>query len=358
VRSPCITWALRRYAEELLGDLAGLGWPERVKIMQENWIGKSTGVRFAFPHQINDANGALINDGKMFVFTTRADTIMGVTFVAVAPEHPIATAAALNNPKLATFIEECKAGGVAEADLATREKEGMPTGLFVTHPLTQQQVPVWVGNYVLMTYGDGAVMGVPAHDERDFAFAIKYKLPINQVIAKTNTNEFSAAAWSEWYADKTNTVCVNSGKYDGLNHEQAVDAVASDLAAMGLGEKRVQFRLRDWGISRQRYWGTPIPIIHCDHCGEVPVPEHDLPVVLPDDLVPDGSGNPLNKDARFLNVSCPKCGKPARRETDTMDTFIDSSWYYMRYCCPDQSEAMVDSPHRLLDAHGPVHRWY
>jgi leucyl-tRNA synthetase len=354
---PMYYLGITKYAEELLADLAGLGWPERVKVMQENWIGKSTGVRFAFPHQIKDTNGALINDGKMFVFTTRADTVMGVTFVAVAPEHPIATAAAATDQKLAAFIEECKAGGVAEADLATREKEGMPTGLFVTHPLTHEQVPVWVGNYVLMTYGDGAVMGVPAHDERDFAFAIKYAIPIKQVIdrrPKANGSEGAAAQestdsafdslnWHPWYADKNNTVCVNSGSYDGLAHEQAVDAVANDLAAMGLGEKRVQFRLRDWGISRQRYWGTPIPIIHCDDCGEVAVPEKDLPVVLPEDLVPDGSGNPLNKDKRFLRVDCPQCGKHARRETDTMDTFIDSSWYYMRYCSPDAGESMVDS---------------
>jgi leucyl-tRNA synthetase len=340
---PMYYLGITKYAEELLSDLAGLGWPERVKIMQENWIGKSTGVRFAFPHQITDLNGALINEGKMFVFTTRADTIMGVTFVAVAPEHPIATVAAATNPKLAAFIEECKAGGVAEADLATREKEGMPTGLYVTHPLTREQVPVWVGNYVLMTYGDGAVMGVPAHDERDFAFAIKYRLPIKQVIATEALYSFENTHWQAWYAEKNNTVCVNSGKYDGLSYERAVDAVANDLAAMGLGEKRVQFRLRDWGISRQRYWGTPIPIIHCDQCGEVPVPEKDLPVVLPEDLVPDGSGNPLNKDDRFLKVDCPKCGKPARRETDTMDTFIDSSWYYMRYCSPDASQAMVDA---------------
>ena len=349
---PMYYLGITAYAEELLGDLSGLGWPERVKTMQENWIGKSVGVRFAFPHQIKDAHGALINDGKMFVFTTRADTIMGVTFVAVAPEHPIATVAATCNPSLAAFIEECKAGGVAEADMATREKEGMPTGLMVTHPLTQQQVPVWVGNYVLMSYGDGAVMGVPAHDERDFAFAKKYKLDIKPVIhrpasttgvANAGSADFSTDRWQEWYADKENTVCVNSGKYDGLGHAQAVDAVASDLAAMGLGEKRVQFRLRDWGISRQRYWGTPIPIIHCDDCGEVPVPEKDLPVVLPEDLVPDGSGNPLNKDARFLSVACPTCGKPARRETDTMDTFIDSSWYYMRYCSPDASRSMVDA---------------
>ncbi len=342
---PMYYLGITQYAEELLGDLAGLGWPERVKIMQENWIGKSIGVRFAFPHQIKDVNGAFINDGNMHVFTTRADTIMGVTFVAVAPEHPIAAVAAANNPKLAAFIAECKAGGVAEADLATREKEGLPTGLFVTHPLTKEQVPVWVGNYVLTTYGDGAVMGVPAHDERDFAFAVKYRLPIKQVMAPEGSldSTFDSRNWQAWYADKNNTICVNSGKYDGLAHEQAVDAVASDLSAMALGEKRVQFRLRDWGISRQRYWGTPIPIIHCNHCGEVPVPEKDLPVVLPEDLVPDGGGNPLNKDERFLSVECPKCGRPARRETDTMDTFIDSSWYYMRYCSPDASQAMVDA---------------
>ncbi len=348
---PMYYLGITRYANELIADLDALGWPERVKVMQENWIGKSVGVRFAFPHNIQDAKGQLINDGKMYVFTTRADTIMGVTFVAVAPEHPIASAAATNNPKLAAFIEECKAGGVAEADLATRDKEGMPTGLSVTHPLTQEQVPVWVGNYVLMSYGDGAVMGVPAHDERDFAFAIKYKLPIKQVIARPQGSSpagnadtaFDVLNWQAWYADKTNTVCVNSGKYNNLSHLDAVNAVAHDLAAMGLGEKKEQFRLRDWGISRQRYWGTPIPIIHCPSCGEVPVPEKDLPVVLPEDLVPDGSGNPLAKDERFLKVDCPSCGKPARRETDTMDTFIDSSWYYMRYCSSDASGAMVDA---------------
>ena len=341
---PMYYLGITKYAEELLNDLNGLGWPERVKIMQENWIGKSIGVRFAFPHQIKDADGSLIHSGKMYVFTTRADTIMGVTFVAVAPEHPIATAAARSNPRLSAFIEECKAGGVAEADIATRDKEGLPTGLTVQHPLTGADVPVWVGNYVLMSYGDGAVMGVPAHDERDFAFAKKYGLEIKQVVSSPvkNGSGFSADAWQEWYADKDNTACVNSGKYDGLNYEAAVTAVAGDLERLGLGEKRVQFRLRDWGISRQRYWGTPIPIIHCKDCGEVPVPEKDLPVVLPEDLVPDGSGNPLNKDERFLTVNCPKCGKPARRETDTMDTFIDSSWYYMRYCSPDQHSAMVD----------------
>ena len=331
------------YAEELLDyvDNKLPGWPERVRIMQSNWIGKSTGVRFAFPHDIKDTQGKLINDGKLWVFTTRADTIMGVTFCAVAPEHALATQAAQSNPKLAAFIAECKQGSVIEADMATMEKKGMPTGLFVTHPLTGDKVEVWVGNYVLITYGDGAVMGVPAHDERDFAFAKKYSLPIKQVVA-VEGKTFSTDAWQEWYADKENGRCVNSGKYDGLNYQQAVDAVAADLAAKGIGEKKITYRLRDWGISRQRYWGTPIPIIHCADCGDVPVPEKDLPVVLPEDCVPDGSGNPLNKHEQFLHVDCPKCGKPARRETDTMDTFVDSSWYYMRYCSPGSNDAMVD----------------
>ncbi|HZW14077.1 MAG TPA: leucine--tRNA ligase [Noviherbaspirillum sp.] len=332
------------YAEELLDyvDNKLPGWPERVRIMQSNWIGKSTGVRFAFPHDIKDASGKAINDGKLWVFTTRADTIMGVTFCAVAPEHALATHAAQSNPELAAFIVECKKGSVIEADMATMEKKGMPTGLFVTHPLTGKKVEVWVGNYVLITYGDGAVMGVPAHDERDFAFAKKYNLPIEPVIA-VEGKTYSTDAWQEWYADKENGRCVNSGKYDGLDYQAAVDAVAADLAAQGIGEKKVTYRLRDWGISRQRYWGTPIPIIHCADCGDVPVPEKDLPVVLPEDCVPDGSGNPLNKHEQFLKCDCPKCGKPARRETDTMDTFVDSSWYYMRYCSPGSNDAMVDS---------------
>ncbi len=330
------------YAEELLDHVVNKlpGWPERVRIMQENWIGKSEGVRFAFPHEIRDAQGNLIQDGKLFVFTTRADTIMGVTFCAVAPEHPLATHAAASNPKLAEFIEECKRGGTTEAELALKEKEGLPTGLFVTHPLTGKQVEVWVGNYVLMSYGDGAVMGVPAHDERDFAFAKKYNLPIEQVIA-VEGETYSTDAWQEWYGDKQRGVTVNSGTYDGLNYKAAVDKIAADLAVKGNGEKKTTWRLRDWGVSRQRYWGTPIPIIHCDTCGSVPVPEKDLPVVLPQDCVPDGSGNPLNKREDFLRCDCPKCGKPARRETDTMDTFVDSSWYFMRYCDPKNDEKMV-----------------
>lgn len=334
--------AITQYAEELLGDLDTLDqWPERVRLMQANWIGKSTGVRFAFPHDIKDESGALINDGKLWVFTTRADTIMGVTFCAVAAEHPLATHAAKNKPALAAFIQKCKSGSVMEADMATMEKEGLPTGLFVTHPLTGEQVEVWVGNYVLMSYGDGAVMGVPSHDERDFAFAKKYGLTIKQVIAVAG-KDFSTDAWQEWYGDKENGVCVNSGKYDGLAYAAAVDAIAADIQALGLGDKKLQWRLRDWGISRQRYWGCPIPIIHCDDCGSVPVPDDQLPVVLPEDCVPDGSGNPLNKRPDFLNCACPKCGKPARRETDTMDTFVDSSWYYARFATPGNDKSMVD----------------
>ena len=336
------------YAQELLdhvqvgGDKATLtGWPDKVRLMQENWIGKSSGVRFAFTHDIKNAAGELIQDGKMYVFTTRADTIMGVTFCAVAPEHPLAQHAAASNPALAAFIEECKQGGTTEAELALKEKEGMPTGLFVTHPLTGAQVEVWVGNYVLMGYGDGAVMGVPAHDERDFAFALKYGLPIAQVTAVEGAS-FSATAWQEHYADKQKCVCVNSGVLDGLGHAEAVDKVAQLLAEKGLGEKKTTWRLRDWGVSRQRYWGTPIPIIHCADCGPQPVPEKDLPVVLPQDLVPDGSGNPLIKSEAFhAGVVCPCCQKPARRETDTMDTFVDSSWYFMRYCDAHNSDNMV-----------------
>ncbi|MCE4539009.1 leucine--tRNA ligase [Pelomonas sp. P7] len=331
---------ITQYAEELLSAVANpedpnylSGWPERVRLMQENWIGKSQGVRFAFPHTIDGG-------GRLWVFTTRADTIMGVTFCAVAPEHPLAAFAAKSRPEVAAFIEECKAGGTTEAELATQDKKGVPTGLFVIHPLTGAQVEVWVGNYVLMNYGDGAVMGVPAHDERDFAFAKKYGIEIKQVVA-VEGETFTTDAWAEWYGDKTRGVCVNSGVLDGLSHADAVDKVAELLAAEGLGEKKTTWRLRDWGISRQRYWGTPIPIIHCDDCGVVPVPEKDLPVVLPEDLIPDGSGNPLNKHAGFLNVDCPSCGRPARRETDTMDTFVDSSWYFMRYCDPTNDQAMV-----------------
>ncbi|MDR0458340.1 MAG: leucine--tRNA ligase [Burkholderiaceae bacterium] len=335
------------YAQELLEHVqignpkATLaGWPDRVRLMQENWIGKSEGVRFAFAHDIRDEDGQPVQNGRLYVFTTRADTIMGVTFCAVAPEHPLATHAARTNPALAAFIAGCAQGGTTEAELALKEKEGVPTGLAVTHPLTGEAVPVWVGNYVLMGYGDGAVMGVPAHDERDFAFARKYGIAIRQVVAVPGET-FSDETWRDWYADKQRGACMNSGALDGLAYQAAVDKVTDLLAAKGLGEKKITWRLRDWGISRQRYWGTPIPIIHCPSCGAVPVPEQDLPVVLPQDLVPDGSGNPLAKHEPFLHCTCPKCGQPARRETDTMDTFVDSSWYFMRYCDPRDGQAMV-----------------
>ncbi len=336
------------YAQELLdhvqigNDKATLtGWPDKVRLMQEHWIGKSEGVRFAFTHDIRSEDGALIQDGRMYVFTTRADTIMGVTFCAVAPEHPLATHAARGNPQLAAFIEECKKGGTTEAEMALKEKEGMRTGLSVTHPLTGLPVEVWVGNYVLMSYGDGAVMGVPAHDERDFAFALKYGIEIKQVVL-VDGETFNYHQWQDWYADKQRGVTVNSDSFSGLPYKDAVAAVAHALAQQGLGELKTTWRLRDWGISRQRYWGTPIPIIHCPDCGPQPVPEKDLPVVLPQDLVPDGSGNPLVKSEAFhAGVACPCCGKAARRETDTMDTFVDSSWYFMRYCDPKNADAMV-----------------
>ncbi|CAN7605995.1 leucine--tRNA ligase [Acidovorax sp. LjRoot129] len=332
------------YADELLDFVTGdklAGWPERVKLMQENWIGKSEGVRFAFTHDVRGDDGALIGDGKMYVFTTRADTIMGVTFCAVAPEHPLAAHAAKSNPALAAFIEECKNGGTTEAELATQEKKGLRTGLFVTHPLTDEQVEVWVGNYVLMSYGDGAVMGVPAHDERDFAFALKYGIEIKQVVL-VDGESFNYHQWQDWYGDKQRGVTINSDSFSGLSFKDAVNAVAHALELKGLGEKKTTWRLRDWGVSRQRYWGTPIPIIHCEEHGAVPVPEKDLPVVLPQDCIPDGSGNPLHKHEGFhAGVTCPVCGKAARRETDTMDTFVDSSWYFMRYCDPKNSGAMV-----------------
>ena len=340
---PMYFFRITQYADELLSGLDKLpGWPERVKTMQANWIGKSVGVRFAFPYQVDG------RDERLWVFTTRADTIMGVTFCAVAAEHPLATRAAQDNPALAAFIAECKQGSVAEADMATMDKKGMDTGLKVTHPLTGEAIPVWVGNYVLMSYGDGAVMAVPAHDERDFSFAQKYGLPIKWVIAPSdlNASEVTSYVAARVSGDEAFTAygkCINSGKYDGLSYEQAVDAIATDLATTGLGEKKIQFRLRDWGISRQRYWGCPIPIIHCDTCGDVLVPAEQLPVVLPEDVVPDGSGNPLNKRADFVHCTCPKCGGAARRETDTMDTFVESSWYYARYACPDFDGGMLDA---------------
>jgi len=323
------------YADELLAALDGLpGWPEQVKLMQKNWIGRSEGVRLAFPYALDG------EAHKLWVFTTRADTLMGATFCAVAAEHPIATWAAARDPKIAAFVDACKRGAVIEAEFAQLEKKGMPTGVHCTHPLSGERIPVWVANYVLMGYGEGAVMAVPAHDERDYAFAQAYGLPIKPVIRHPLGHDVPAP-WQPQYAEPG--VCINSGKYDGLDYDAAVDAIAADLAAQGLGEKQVQWRLRDWGISRQRYWGCPIPIVHCAACGDVPVPDEQLPVVLPTDLVPDGTGNPLAKRPEFFATQCPECGKPARRETDTMDTFVDSSWYFARFCCPGQDAAMIDA---------------
>ena len=314
------------YAEELLSDLDQLdGWPEQVKTMQRNWIGKSYGCEVAFP--------LLGQDGQLKVYTTRPDTLMGASYVAVAAEHALATQAALTNPDLAAFIAECKRGSVAEADLATAEKKGMATGLFVSHPLNGERLPVWVANYVLASYGEGAVMAVPAHDERDFEFANKYQLPIKAVIKQSDADSLPMTEHG---------LLFNSGEFDGLNFAQASDAIATALSAKNLGQKRSQFRLRDWGVSRQRYWGCPIPIVHCASCGEVPVPAEQLPVVLPEDVVMDGVGSPIKKDPSFYETSCPQCGAKAQRETDTLDTFFESSWYFARYASFDSHSAMVD----------------
>ncbi len=334
------------YAQELLNCVADpsaknylSGWPERVRLMQENWIGKSEGVRFAFPHDILGADGSPVQGGQMHVFTTRIDTLMGVTFCAVAPEHPLAVRAGQLNPDLIPKIEALKAGGTTEAELAIKEKEGVATGLFVKHPLTGEAVALWVGNYVLMSYGDGAVMGVPAHDERDFAFATKYQLPIKQVVA-VDGHSFSDSAWHDSYATKGEGKAIHSGEFDGLKFKACAEAISAKLVALGLGEKKTTWRLRDWGISRQRYWGTPIPMVHCPEHGAQPVPYDQLPVKLPEDCIPDGSGNPLHKHEGFhAGATCPICGAVARRETDTMDTFADSSWYYLRYCLPEGDQA-------------------
>jgi leucyl-tRNA synthetase len=339
---PMYYLAITRYADELLEALDALsGWPERVRVMQANWIGRSEGCEIAFPYAPDTVHRVGAN-GAIKVFTTRTDTLFGATFLAIAAEHPVALAAARHDAALGAFIEECRRGSVNEAELATQDKKGMPTGLHVLHPFTGAPLAVWVANYVLMAYGEGAVMGVPAHDERDFEFALQNALPVTTVVRSTRgAYEEVRAPWMAAYAEYG--VTVNSGEFSGLNFREAVDAIAAALEKKGLGRKRVQYRLRDWGISRQRYWGCPIPIIHCGACGAVPVPDAQLPVLLPEDLVPDGSGNPLAKSASFYECSCPRCGQPARRETDTMDTFVDSSWYFMRYACPDAAAAMVDA---------------
>ncbi|SFW39573.1 leucyl-tRNA synthetase [Pseudomonas sp. NFACC19-2] len=335
---PMYYFKITAYAEELLSSLDELdGWPEQVKTMQRNWIGKSFGADIVFDYDV----ASIGIDGQLKVYSTRPDTLMGATYVAVAAEHPLAQRAAEGNPAIAAFIAECKAGSVAEADMATMEKKGLATGQFVIHPLTGDKLPVFVANYVLWGYGEGAVMAVPAHDERDFEFANKYDLPITQVYAGEG-KDYDASAWQDWYGDKAGLTTINSDKYDGLDFSAAFDAIVGDLEASEHGARKTQFRLRDWGISRQRYWGCPIPIIHCDSCGDVPVPEDQLPVVLPEDVVPDGAGSPLAKMPEFYECSCPKCGAPAKRETDTMDTFVESSWYFARYASPHYEGGMVD----------------
>nr|WP_159676521.1 leucine--tRNA ligase [Enhydrobacter sp. AX1] len=339
---PMYYFNITAYADELLNDLDKLEghWPQQVITMQRNWIGRSEGMEIHFPYILND------EEKTLDVFTTRPDTLMGVTYVSVAAEHPLAKHAAATNPALQSFIEACKKGSVAEADLAKAEKMGMDTGLTVTHPLTGEQVPVWVANYVLMSYGSGAVMAVPAHDERDFEFANKYQLPIKQVIDLKEPHkqgqQFDATTWQDWYGDKQNGVAINSGELDGLNFKQAFDNILTQLEPKGLGKKTINYRLRDWGVSRQRYWGCPIPVINCADCGTVPVPENQLPVVLPLDVVPDGRGNPLNNLTSFTDVNCPCCGKPAKRETDTFDTFVESSWYYARFASPNYTDGMIN----------------
>ncbi|WP_460421381.1 leucine--tRNA ligase [Pseudomonas sp. ZL2] len=333
---PMYYFKITDYADELLESLDELpGWPEQVKTMQRNWIGKSRGMEVQFPYD----QASIGHAGALKVFTTRPDTLMGATYVAVAAEHPLATQAAQGNPELQAFIDECKSGSVAEADIATQEKKGLATSLFVEHPLTGEKLPVWVANYVLMHYGDGAVMAVPAHDERDFEFAHKYNLPVKAVI-RTSAGDEVGSEWLVAYGEHGQLI--NSGAFDGLDFQGAFDAIEVALIKKELGKSRTQFRLRDWGISRQRYWGCPIPIIHCPACGDVPVPEDQLPVTLPENVVPDGAGSPLARMPEFYECSCPKCGTAAKRETDTMDTFVESSWYFARYASPNYEGGMVD----------------
>jgi leucyl-tRNA synthetase len=339
---PMYYLGITRYAQELLEALEQLPeWPERVRIMQANWIGRSEGVELAFPYD-DDTRVMTGNDGLLKVFTTRADTLFGVTFVAISAEHPLATAAAAREPKLAAFVEECRRGSTMEADVALAPKLGMATGLHVRHPFTGAPIQIWVANYVLMAYGEGAVMGVPAHDERDFEFARQHGIAIPTVVrADDGSYDAVGDSWQPAYGEYGTVI--NSGQFSGLKSAAAIDAIATALQSQGLGRKRVQWRLRDWGISRQRYWGCPIPLIHCERCGVVPVPDDQLPVVLPENLVPDGSGNPLQRCAEFVHVKCPTCGQDARRETDTMDTFVDSSWYFLRYASADAAGSPVDA---------------
>ena len=321
------------YADELLACVEELsGWPDQVRAMQQNWIGRSEGLQFSFDVEGNDLPA-------LEVYTTRPDTLMGVSYMAVAPEHPIASIAAEQNPKVAAFVDKCKQGKMAEAELATMEKEGVATGLFALHPITNEKLPIWIANFVLIEYGTGAVMSVPAHDQRDFEFAQKYQLPILPVVfpaKESQEHDFGRQAFTD------NGVLSDSDEWDDLSSADAFVAISETIEKQGRGERRVNFRLRDWGISRQRYWGCPIPVIYCDDCGSVPVPESDLPVLLPEDVEVTGAGSPLGAMKEFVDVACPNCNKPAKRETDTFDTFFESSWYYARYCCVDNDQAMLD----------------
>ncbi len=319
------------YAEQLLGDLDQLdGWPEQVKTMQANWIGRSEGLQIEF--DVADS------DESLAVYTTRPDTLMGVTYLAVAAEHPLSIKAAESNSELQAFIDECRLMETSEAAMETAEKKGVATGLMATHPISGELVPVWAANFVLMGYGTGAVMSVPAHDQRDYEFAQKYDLTIKQVIApaKDEDCDLTKAAFTE------KGLLVNSEHFDGLTSQDSFDAIAKVLEQQNKGERQTNYRLRDWGVSRQRYWGTPIPIINCPDCGAVPVPEVDLPVRLPEDVIVDGSGSPIKSMPEFYQCQCPQCGADAERETDTFDTFFESSWYYARFTCPDNTEAMLD----------------
>jgi leucyl-tRNA synthetase len=360
------------YADELIDDLNQLeGWPDQVRTMQANWIGRSRGLQVDF---------ALAGGEKLTVFTTRPDTLYGVSYLAVAAEHPLTKKAAETNPDIAAYITRCSHHKVAEAEMATIEKEGVDLGITVTHPLTGAQIPVWSANFVLMEYGTGAVMAVPAHDQRDWEFAKKYNLPIKQVIERDHVvvikkalaegvafaddpegvkdpvtgmyresmesqieqDAFTEDGWQDWYGKKEQTVCINSAEFDGLNYSGAFDAIAAHLEAKNQGQVQINYRLRDWGVSRQRYWGCPIPIINCPHCGAVPVPDDQLPVVLPTDVIMNGPQSPIKQSREFIDTTCPECGGPAARETDTFDTFFESSWYYARYTCPDFMEGMLD----------------
>jgi len=327
------------YADELLADLDQLdGWPEQVKTMQRNWIGRSEGVDMRF-----GLTDSIAGYDTIEVYTTRPDTLMGATYVSIAAEHPISLALAKNNPELTAFIEQCKSSSVAEADMATMDKLGIAAGINAIHPLTGEQVPVWIANYVLMDYGSGAVMAVPAHDERDFEFANKYGLPIKQVIASTDNNDkaFDSSQWDDWYARKTDTRTIQSAGFDGLNFNEAFNAIAQALESENKGSRKTNYRLRDWGVSRQRYWGSPIPIFNLPDGGEIPVPIDRLPALLPEDVEMDGVSSPIKRDPEWRKDEHE--GQAVERETDTFDTFMESSWYYARFTSANYDKGMIDS---------------